>query len=233
MRKLARSIVSFIQRPTRSQVLIASYPKSGSTWLRQIVFSLIHGSLPNDMETFDKLAPELGKTVNIWRSKIVKTHWAYSKFFDKAKRIYIVRPPIEVFRSYYDYQVQVIGKEYGGFEEFFHSRYGVANYLYNLSSWCKDNGKLLINYDDLLSDFDGTLKRISDYLEIEIDEERLQSIRLQTSRSSMQKRFQASGFQYDFANYKKTERYALSALDKSLILKEAQPAYDQFISEHA
>lgn len=230
-RGLARRLFANVQRPAQGQILVASFPKSGSTWLRQITFAILHGGLPDDMETFDKLSPEIGKNLNIWKSKIVKTHWAHSPSFNRAKRLYIVRHPVAVFRSYYDYQQKVVGREFSGFEEFFRSRWGLPEYAFNLECWRKDKGKLLINYDDLLRDFDGSVMRIAQYIGVTNDAETLHHIRATTSRPSMQKRFEANGFNYDFANTGRSQRYALSDKDTAMIEKEALPAFKRILAE--
>tara|TARA_R110002049_G_scaffold253591_5_gene428959 strand:- start:317 stop:1042 length:726 start_codon:yes stop_codon:yes gene_type:complete len=230
-RSLARRIFATAQRPARGQILVASFPKSGSTWLRQVTFAILHGGLPDDMETFDKLAPEIGKNLNIWRAKIVKTHWAHTPAFDRAKRLFIVRHPEAVFRSYYDYQKQVVGREFNGFDDFFRSRWGLPEYAYNLECWRKDTGKHLVDYDDLLNDFDGSVNRIAAYIGVTLDAETLDKIRAATSRSSMQKRFDANGFKYDFANTGQSQRYVLSEKDKAMIEADAVPVFDRILAE--
>lgn len=229
-RKIIRRVASFVQRPGRDQIVIASYPKSGSTWLRQIVFSLVYGELPDDMETFDRLAPELGWDNNILNARLVKTHWSYNNSFRNTKKIYIVRNPIEVFCSYYDYQLKVVGAQHADFTEFFWSKDGVREYKDNLSSWSRDRGKLLVNYADLKRDFMGSTMRIAEYLDISVDYSKFAGIASATNRKEMQARFQANGTNYDFSNVGKTARYTLSGPDRDLILSEAMPAFDKIIA---
>jgi hypothetical protein len=90
-------------------VWIASYPKSGNTWVRFLVCNLMVGSVES-AAALSRWAPdihELGPGVDPPSSPLVKTHFAYSDALPWATHtagaIYVLRDPADVMLSNYHY----------------------------------------------------------------------------------------------------------------------------------
>src|ERR1700691_3950002 len=92
-------------------VWIASYPKSGNTWVRFLVSHLLFGPL-DSAATLNRLVPdihELGAAVEAPSTPVLmKTHFPYSPALPLAMQtagaIYVVRDPADVMLSNYYYR---------------------------------------------------------------------------------------------------------------------------------
>jgi hypothetical protein len=157
-------------------VWIASYPKSGNTWVRFLVCNLVFGPV-DSAATLNRQAPdihELGAAAEPPSAPgFMKTHFPYSTALPLATHtagaIYIVRDPADVMLSNYHY-----GKRSGAaarddasaldryVDAFIAARgdprwikLGMGNWDDNVRSWLEAEHKfpvLRIRYEDLLTD---------------------------------------------------------------------------------
>lgn len=89
-----------------ADVFVASYPRSGSTWLRFLLFEI----LTRDSAGFDNVNRVIADVGRHRQSpallpnggRLVKTHEAYRDVYQKA--IYLVRDPRDVVISEYEYE---------------------------------------------------------------------------------------------------------------------------------
>src|SRR5271166_6638334 len=96
--------------PPRNIVWIASYPKSGNTWVRFMACNLLFGR-QESAEALSLLAPdvhELGpQIIESGHAGLVKTHFRHSPDLPLAERtaaaIYVVRAPADVLASNFHY----------------------------------------------------------------------------------------------------------------------------------
>jgi estrone sulfotransferase len=163
-------------------VILASFPRSGSTWLRFILCNLVSldelGGETVDFRRLNATMPELGVS-NLLRPwphstipRIVKTHRPYSKLFRSRRSVLVLRDPRDVMTSYYHYE---LGKEQprfsGSFDEFLrHPRYGLEAWCRHCRSWIERAG-LKIRYEALRKDDLGVFVTILDYLGVAADSE--------------------------------------------------------------
>lgn len=87
-------------------VFLASFPRSGNTWLRAVIYHLIERSDPANLATLDYSVPDIHYSIK--RKKVtnktiyfVKTHEVFRHQFVKA--LYVVRDPVDTLESYYRY----------------------------------------------------------------------------------------------------------------------------------
>jgi hypothetical protein len=162
--------------PSKKIVWIASYPKSGNTWLRFLACNLVFGPVDSAAK-LDWLAPDLHElrgTVQLPPQRVMmKTHFPYSAALPLAAHtvaaLYIVRDPADVLLSNYHYSRRtgvVRTNEAADFDRYFDeflAARGVPRWLQldmgtwedNVRSWidtAHDFPVLHLRYEDLLAD---------------------------------------------------------------------------------
>ena len=172
----------------RTVIWLASYPKSGNTWVRFLVCNLAFGP-QHSAATLGQLAPdihELGKELQPPAATVLlKTHFPFSATVPLAAytagAIYVVRHPADVMFSNYHYQqrsgrlVSGSGANFQKYVEMFLERRGDPHWLAmgmgrwdeHLSSWMAPGlpfPVLLLRYEDLLTDGPQAARRICNFL---------------------------------------------------------------------
>jgi len=98
---------------------LASYPRSGNTWLRVLLAHAIYGKIGSSADVAERV-PSIHDTINgkhlMQRQAIVmKTHWPYKENLpfsgEAAGAIYIVRHPADVMASALRYRFMVKGHQ--------------------------------------------------------------------------------------------------------------------------
>ena len=102
-----------------TDVFTASYPRSGSTWLRFILVELLAGQ-SSGFKNVNRLSPDVGEHAGAQPllaggGRLIKTHELYRKSYKKA--IYLARDPRDVMLSEYAYQkaLGVAGDDFDAF----------------------------------------------------------------------------------------------------------------------
>ena len=161
-----------------SRVLwIASYPKSGNTWLRFLIANLIYGDV-DSAATLQRLVPDIHeldtRALQVPATPVLmKTHFLYSAQLPLAAltagAIYILRDPADVMMSNYHYRQRSLagGKDdEPDFELYVDSfvaalgdprwrQLGMGSWVDNVRSWLGVRHPfpvLRIRYEDLLTD---------------------------------------------------------------------------------
>jgi hypothetical protein len=169
-------LVSLRHLGLRAQdAFIASYPRSGNTWLRFLLCEILIGRSP-DFGAADETIPYIGghrSAPTVLRSggRLIKTHERYHPVYRKA--IYLVRDPRDVVSSDYRY-AQMKGffaSDLDSFvERFVAGRvHGFGSWPDHVSSWL--DGELagtgdlmMVRFEDLRSDPEATLQQALDFL---------------------------------------------------------------------
>jgi estrone sulfotransferase len=146
-----------------TDILLASYPKSGNTWVRFIwanMVSLIERG--GETVTFHTLTNELGSEYdqNTYGDiefdclpRLVKTHHEYSASkFEQNRSIYIIRHPGDVLISYYKYKIARKGSGISredSLAAFIRSeQFGMPAWTTHVNSWLPE-ADVVIQYEDL------------------------------------------------------------------------------------
>lgn len=164
----------------QSDTMLASYPRSGNTWLRFLLFELLAG-YPASFETInraDSAVPELrnlrhAPTSLDGNGRLIKTHEPFRKEYQRA--IYLVRDPRDVAISEY-YFLKYKGIEFLSFDHYLTHFLkgkvnGFGNWLHHVNSWLTAKQKneariLVIKYEEIQGSTQQTLFQILDFLNL-------------------------------------------------------------------
>jgi hypothetical protein len=149
-----------------SDVYIVEFPKSGITWFSTLVTNvnlLISGSSQRaTYYNIQQFIPDIhmGKDIYdspLWNNPLnryIKSHCEYCPFYLHV--IYVVRNPVSVMNSYYQYST-MLGKYRGSLKDFvLHPHFGIDAWISHVSGWL-DRGDSsqrihMIRYEDLSSE---------------------------------------------------------------------------------
>jgi Sulfotransferase domain len=188
-RRLQRSFVRRIivrvrhRRLRDEDVFIASYPRSGNTWLRFLLAELFSES-ETDFQSIDSLIPYVGKHLNAPPllpngGRLIKTHEPYRREYRKA--VYVIRDVRDVVVSYQRW-IPGYGARYESMDrlvvDFMRGTTdGVGPWAYNVSSWttARDPSAdvLTVRFEDVKGDTEGSLAEIVQFLGVEPNRERI------------------------------------------------------------
>ena len=168
--------------PRSDDILIATFPKSGTTWIQQICHGLrTSGDMTFDEITFVvpwiEMAHDLGLDSNaeqVANPRCFKSHDTWEDIAKGARYIYVVRNPYDVAISMFNFMDGwFIEPGTVALEEFipafFAANYRERGYWRHLLSWWaqKDNPDVLFcAYENMKVDLPGTVKRIAEFMGI-------------------------------------------------------------------
>ena len=181
-------------------VYLVTYPKSGTTWLQNILYQITsEGSM--DIHHISKVVPPLetryvlpGHSAdNLPSPRLFKTHFAYDRIprGKKARYIYADRNGLDVAVSYFHhYQAQ---KRYKGdlnrfFQLFIKGDVAYGSWFQHVREWRENkNGLnvLYVSYEDLLADLEGNIYKIAEFCNFPIDGSKMPRILEQCSFAFM------------------------------------------------
>ncbi len=194
-------------RPRPDDVFLASYARSGTTWLQMIVYQLTtDGSMDFTHITqpipYFERALSMGRDLNQLPSRrIFKTHLRYRRLpKGPFKRIYIARNGKDVLVSCFHF-FSSHSTFKGTFQEFF-SKFmaGVSpsgSWFRHVGEWsahAADSNILFIRYEDLANHFEYTVKRIAAFLDVPLSEEKYAAVASRCSFQFMKQHEEKFGF---------------------------------------
>ena len=185
-------------------IYIATFMKSGTTWLQNLVYEILdrpQGEYENINLAVPWLEEESQSFVdNLVSPRIFKTRdrWEWIPKGDGIKYIYCYRNPKDVVVSYY-HHMKMFDGHYGyegSFDEFVSDiclKYNCVVggcYFEQVAKWLyqKNNSNILyITYEDMTEDLKRETKRISQFLNVNLEDEKLELICNNSTFSAMQK----------------------------------------------
>ncbi|XP_037778237.1 amine sulfotransferase-like [Penaeus monodon] len=198
-------VMNFEFRST--DVIVDSFPKTGTTWTQEIVYMLTHGcqkSRPEDgtLETrFPFLEfpfPGVRAVAAMEGPRCIKTHLPHHllpKSFASsgAKMVYVTRNPRDTAVSYYHFtQLLSVTSFKGSLADYF-TLFLEDKAMYSpffphvLGYWeaRRDPNILFITYEELHQDPLAVIRKIASFLQVEASEEQLEYVAACTSFASM------------------------------------------------
>jgi hypothetical protein len=180
----------------KDDVILAAFPRSGSTWTRHVLCNLI--SLNEwggeDVEPLlDRTMPALGAN-DLFRPwphrtmpRVVKTHHRYSPLFRSIPSVGLVRDPRDVMVSRYHLLVDKRKESGEPFGQFIRDpRHGLEGWFRHYVSW-RDRWRLALRYEDMLADPEEAFGRLLDALGATWTEDALREAILRSSFTSLQR----------------------------------------------
>ena len=191
--------------PRPSDVLLVSFPKSGSTWTSYLLHQLRSGG---DHEFVDIKHEVVDITPGHWdpqrnpfeaeqrfRPRTFKTHGGSRLCPQGGRYIYLARDPRDSFYSLYCFMHDLFGlAEWTSPDEFFRhyyvERFGsghdIGNVWTHLLDWYRHKHQMLwLHYEDLLEDLPRCLRCIADFAEIDLSEATLGLVLERSTISAM------------------------------------------------
>ena len=162
-----------------SDVFTASYPRSGSTWLRFILVELLAGQ-SSGFKNVNHLSPDVGEHSGAQSllpdsGRLIKTHELYRKSYKKA--IYLARDPRDVVLSEFAYEkaLGVIGDSFDAFLDDF-LRKGVNPFglwIDHVNSWldaadAKQCELLVVRFEDMRRQTADSLEQMMNFLNVPV-----------------------------------------------------------------
>jgi len=182
----------------QTDIFIATFPKSGTVWMQQIVHGLrTHGSM--EFDDISKVVPFFEMALHAGRldatpapePRAFKTHLAWDLVPKGARYIYLIRDPGDALVSRYHY---VNGSHFEraamSIDEFARDIFmseranPFGRYWHHLRSWWPlhdDERALFVCYEDLKQDLAGEIARVARFMGLGADAASLELVTRQAS----------------------------------------------------
>ena len=234
-------------------IWIASYPKSGNTWLRFFLYSYYYG-IPMNSRDINKKIPDIHTPnkldENLEKRVFSKTHFLNSNqhphFANTLGSIYIIRHPKDVLLSNLNY-FRLTGHTQIDQVEFARSfikhkglpiwqQAGMGSWPEHVASW-KNNSQMpqfFIKYEELKSDPEKYFFDIINFLDNDVDSKKLDQALLRSSFENMRRiennEKKKNKFGEVFWGNTQTAKQGIRFLNKGGVnqkLKHIDPALDE------
>jgi hypothetical protein len=185
--RISLTCQKFVTRP--DDIFIVTYPKSGTSWVQMILYQILtDGNM--DFQHISEHSPFFEADIAYRKDfkkfaspRIFKTHLRYHQMpKSPCKKIYISRNGRDVAVSYFHHQ-QTHGNFKGDFSKFF-EMFLKGEVLFG--SWFKHTGEwlahrddpsvLFLTYEGLSKDLEGSVKKILNFCEREVEPDHLKRI---------------------------------------------------------
>jgi hypothetical protein len=183
----------------RKDIFVASYPRSGSTWLRFLLFEALT-KRDAGFDDVNRYIPDVGMHRDAvpllpTGGRLIKTHEAFRPEYKRA--IYIVRDVRDVALSEYAYE-KAQGWISGSLDEFLESFVrgkvnGYGSWHEHAGSWlesplAKRGDLLVVRYGDLKREPESNLSQIASFVGVKLDGEIIRAAIRNNSFQNMRKK---------------------------------------------
>ena len=166
----------------KEDCVVVSYPKSGNTWMRFLIFSYLFDRQAT-FEDMDKIMPYAPPK---WRpgitsiSVILKSHERWPQQYNKV--IYIIRDPRDIVISLYYWHIKTgffdMSENKATSSSEYIDKFLFSNYLWeipwdtHIEEWVDGGDKLpggflFVKYEDMLANIEAEFRRVVDFLNLQ------------------------------------------------------------------
>ncbi len=166
---------------------ITSWPRSGNTWMRYMLFFALFPEQEWDLLSIEKQMPtidrrgikQLADQMAQQPFRLFKSHESFQKYMLRAKTVYIVRNGMDATVSLYNYRKQISHLAMP-FSKFLHrtlknrNRFGAWHH--HVATWLEHENSesvLIIHYEDMVKDAATELDRTLRFLGFNLPRERI------------------------------------------------------------
>ncbi|XP_056391673.1 sulfotransferase 1 family member D1-like [Hyla sarda] len=192
-------------------LLIVTFPKSGTTWMSEILDLMIHngdvtktqrGAIFERVPFLEYAAPDMPSGTEILNAmespRVIKSHLPVhllpSSFWEKkCKILYMARNPKDVLVSYYHfYRMAILHPDPGTFEDFIQmfieGEVAFGSWSDHVKDWWKSRRQkdiLYLFYEDMLEDPKCELRKVTKFIGKDLSEDILETIHQRTTFKNM------------------------------------------------
>lgn len=190
--------------------IITSFPKSGSTWLRFIIYDLffnkdnvgisssqnIKHKIP-DFHNIKKIDNQVFEKFLKSKQIFFKTHFSYSqmKMLPIDKVIIIIRNPFDIFISLFNFYEIDENKKDTLLDYFclhktlpFLEKFKFPNWKDHFESWITSRKNFhIIKYSELIDNFEKEIKYLSNFLNLKVTDEKINFIKNNTEFNNLKR----------------------------------------------
>mmetsp|Transcript_4334 Transcript_4334/g.5594 ORF Transcript_4334/g.5594 Transcript_4334/m.5594 type:complete len:352 (-) Transcript_4334:100-1155(-) len=179
--------------PRSTDIIIATAPKTGTTWLQQICHQIRTGG-DEEMEDIDKVSPwiqiawDLGQNLNSEQAAFprnFKSHQKLSSVNKGAKYLCAIREPVATFLSWYNFNSKK-GRNLGTIDDFLQNkdlvtenmRHGANlwQYYVQFAQTCSLPNVFVVVYEDLVEDLEFFLPKIANFMNVDLPPNKIKTI---------------------------------------------------------
>lgn len=169
-----------------SDIILALFPKTGSTWIRFFIYNLL--SLREDLDarpTLDQMnaiMPEFGNK-NMFSTKwpfkdvsrLVKTHRPYNVLLKNNQVVLVIRDPRDIVVSYFHYAVNKKEINFTGTikDIIYHPEMGLNAFFKHYNSW-RNKAGLVLQYEKLKENPFHEFSKLVDFCNLKVTDEIVQ-----------------------------------------------------------
>lgn len=174
-------------QPRPSDVFVATYPRSGTTWMQYLLHLLVRPAV--EFQHINEVCPWLERSLAIGSvtpealaglpsPRIFKTHLLRQWLPREGRFVVLVRDPADVAVSYYELYRALLGFR-GSLDEFLRrfeaGRVQYGSWWAHVRSWERQAGPdvLWVRYEALRADPAGELRRVAEFAGLPSDAERI------------------------------------------------------------
>lgn len=156
----------------KRDVFLASYPRSGNTWLRAVLYAVESGQVPANLSALDYRIPDehyFAELARIEPAKryIVKTHRLYQPRYENY--IYIIRDPVDSIESFHRFINKMHNKSTPAdkfVQELALGQVWPSSWAKHALSWTANQAGSYIRYEDLVEGKPEAVERLAARLDL-------------------------------------------------------------------